>query len=85
MQHSFSKHIPAELGVELAKLRLTEPGKRLWERNKVGYWNWALQQLLVREQSEGGGEMEEVRERMRDVGQSDVLRQAAVAATEGNA
>jgi kinetochore protein Mis12/MTW1 len=63
-------------GSALAQLRMTEPGRRLWETNKSGYFKWAIQQLLAREQ--GGSDIDEVRERM-EAGDVDALKQSTVA------
>lgn len=63
-------------GSALAQLRMTEPGRRLWETSKSGYFKWAIQQLLAREQS--GSDINEVRQRM-EAGDVNALKQSTVA------
>lgn len=44
---SLPPHDPSS-AVEQLAMPLPEPGKRLWETNKTGYMNWAIEQLLTR-------------------------------------
>ncbi len=50
--------LPPSTGEDTEELNvpLPEPGKRMWETNRTGYVNWAVEQLLarVREQGVGG-------------------------------
>ncbi|KAF8869230.1 hypothetical protein BD779DRAFT_1740220 [Infundibulicybe gibba] len=37
----------------LVQLRMSEPGKRQWETNKTGYYNWALTQVVKNKNGQG--------------------------------
>lgn len=52
---SLPPHDPSSAAEQLS-IPLPEPGKRLWETNKAGYVNWAIEQLLLRtkERDQGG-------------------------------
>ena len=39
----------------ITSLHLTDPGKRRWEMSKLGYLNWAAEQLLERSSEPGRG------------------------------
>ena len=56
---SLPPHDPSTVAEMQLSVPLPEPGKRAWETNKMGYLNWAVEQLLVRtrerEQGTGGG------------------------------
>lgn len=45
---------PASTAIEQAPL--PEPGKRPWETSKMGYFNWAVGQLMLRAKEHAKGE-----------------------------
>ncbi|KAJ7146222.1 Mis12 protein-domain-containing protein [Mycena epipterygia] len=57
----------------LAQLRLTEAGKRQWEMGRTGYINWAIAQLLVKSEEDGGNEL------LPDVANAEMFRKASAA------
>ncbi|KAF8645732.1 hypothetical protein AX16_007600 [Volvariella volvacea WC 439] len=59
----------------LSQLRMTDPGKRLWETNKTGYFNWAVEQLMTK--SRGlKGDVDAVSAQVKAIGSSSMLRRA---------
>ncbi|GLB39402.1 putative mis12 protein [Lyophyllum shimeji] len=66
----------------LASLSHAEPGKRPWETSTTGYKNWAVAQLLDREESAGAGGrsvVDTLGERVGEVGSAEQLRKAVEA------
>lgn len=66
----------------LASLSHAEPGKRPWETSATGYKNWAVEQLLDREESGAGGGrsvVDTLVEKAEEVGRPEQLRTAVEA------
>ncbi|CAA7262497.1 unnamed protein product [Cyclocybe aegerita] len=59
-----------------ASVDITEPGKRPWETSKTGYMNWALGQLLTKDEGAGHLAVDKLDKAASIVGTSEELRRA---------
>ncbi|EPQ53771.1 hypothetical protein GLOTRDRAFT_122273 [Gloeophyllum trabeum ATCC 11539] len=64
----------SETAVALTQLRLSDPGKRQWETNRTGYFNWAVEQLMARAREQGATAVDKAEEEAGRVGSVEDVR-----------
>lgn len=67
-----------EMPTTLAQLQLADPGKQKWETSKVGYLNWAVEQLLARrehDEENTTADRGEMARRESEIGTTEQLKQ----------